>query len=315
MKKHSPLTRFIARTALFVAVVAVILAAGEWAVRTCVPNPYRIKDARMTRCPLPRTVVVGNSHSYYGVVPALLPQPAVSLANVSQTLAYDLALLRRYDRAGRLDSMRMLVAQVSYTSLFDAPFEDSPEWWRCVNYKLYMGLDLHPALSRYGFELLKPSVYAAKLRSVFGFGEPALLCDSTGFGLGYTCEARGAGWADGGADIAAYHTSTSDTLRLPANIAVLADIVALADRHGARTVFFTQPEWISYRNAVDPSRLALMRRAMADFVASHPGTVWLDLFDDPRFTADDFYDADHLNTHGAARLTRILREESEEGEE
>lgn len=310
MKKKAPgLALFIGRTALFAAIVWLLLGAGEWAVRRYVPNPYRTKAERMERGPLPATLIVGNSHSYYGVDPSLLPdKPAVSLANVSQTLAYDLELLRHYERAGRLDSLRTLIAQVSFTSLFDAPFEDSPEWWRCVNYRLYMGLDRHSALSRYAFELSKPSVYSAKLKSLAGIGEPGLLCDSLGFGLGYTLESRGSAWADGGASIASYHNAWADTTRTAANLAVLDSIVALARRHGARTLLFTQPEWVSYREAVDPAKLALMRRSMSAFAEAHraDSVVWLDLFDDPRFGADDFYDADHLNTRGAARLTALL---------
>ena len=158
------------RTALFALIVGCLLGAGEWAVRRYVPNPYRTKAERMEHGPMPRSIVLGNSHSYYGVRPDMLPAPAVSLANVSQPLAYDLELLRHYEALGRLDSLRFIVAQVSFTSLFDKDFEDTPEWYRCINYKLYMGLDRHPALSRYGFELARPSVYGAKLKSLAGIG-------------------------------------------------------------------------------------------------------------------------------------------------
>lgn len=295
------------RTALFALIVGCLLGAGEWAVRRYVPNPYRTKAERMEHGPMPRSIVLGNSHSYYGVRPDMLPAPAVSLANVSQPLAYDLELLRHYEALGRLDSLRFIVAQVSFTSLFDKDFEDTPEWYRCINYKLYMGLDRHPALSRYGFELARPGVYGAKLKSLAGIGEAALLCDSLGFGLGYTRERRGEAWASNGADIAAYHNAGADTTRVAANIAVLDSIVAIGRRHGAMTLLFTQPEWTTYRSAADPAKLALMQRSMKDFAATH-GVTWLDLYDDHRFGADDFYDADHLNTDGATRLTHLLAE-------
>ena len=42
------------------------------------------------------TIVLGNSHTYYGIRPELLPYAAVNLANVSQTLDIDLLLLEYY---------------------------------------------------------------------------------------------------------------------------------------------------------------------------------------------------------------------------
>ncbi len=81
-EKPSPIIRFMLRTALFALIVGCLLGAGEWAVRRYVPNPYRTKAERMEHGPMPRSIVLGNSHSYYGVRPDMLPAPAVSLANV-----------------------------------------------------------------------------------------------------------------------------------------------------------------------------------------------------------------------------------------
>lgn len=306
---RAELTCFVRRVAMFALVAAVLLAAGEWMVRRYVPNPYRAKHEMMMAGALPRTVIVGNSHSYYGVDPSMLPGGrAVSLANVSQTLDYDLALLQHYERLGRLDSVRTLIGQVSYTSLFDMPFEDSPEWWRCNNYKIYMGLERHGALSRYAYELARPSTYFAKLKTLAGMGSAGLRCDSLGFGLGYEADAedRPEDWTGNGAAIAGYHNEWADTANVAANVGVLDGMLALARRHGARLVLFTQPEWRSYREAVDSGKLAVAWRALREFDDRNDDVVWVNYYDDADFPAEDFHDADHLNARGAERLTRRL---------
>ena len=51
-----------------------------------------------------------------------------------------------------------------------------------------------------------------------------------------------------------------------------------------------------------------MHRRIAAVVARFPQTVrFLDFSADPSFTANDFFDSDHLNTLGAVKLSRKVK--------
>ena len=94
--------------------------------------------------------------------------------------------------------------------------------------------------------------------------------------------------------------------RIPRNLAHLEAIAALCRKRGINLTFFTQPEYISYRNNADTFFINTMKRNISDF-AQRNNARYFDLYADPRFSKEDFYDADHLNHNkGAVKLTRIL---------
>lgn len=303
--------RFLIQTLLFGLLILATLAAGELLVRS-MDNPYKIKARRMaTSGGGISTVILGNSHSYFGIRPDLFDGEAVNLANVSQTLRYDRILLSHY--SDRLDSLRMVILPVGYTSLFDTDLEDTDEWWLGINYKLYMGIDRHSAFSRYGSELSHMAVFNNKLGVLFGLAESNLACDSLGHGMAYTADKKYDGWELTGPEFAVRHTAGLHPEREAENIAEIDSIAEFCRRRGADLVLVTMPEWKSYRDNVDPARLGRMRSVL-DSISSSRGVLWLDYFSDPRFEEDDFYDSDHLTSDGGAeKFTRILIEDTRKG--
>ena len=128
----------------------VALVAMEAAVRA-VPNAYKMKNEAMERRSRSvETLVLGNSHGYYDIMPSVLDgDGCYNLAMVSQTLEYDYRLLTRYDFSG----LKRVVLVVDNSNCFDMPLDKSQEWYRCTFYRLYMGCGRHGLLSKYGFEL------------------------------------------------------------------------------------------------------------------------------------------------------------------
>ena len=59
---------------------------------------------------------------------------------------------------------------------------------------------------------------------------------------------------------------------------------------------------------MDPAQLNSMRRYCDSLVSINENLIYFDMLEDKRFSEDDFYDADHLNECGAAKLTKILDE-------
>ena len=104
--------RFLIKTAIFSAIILCLLGLGELAVRN-MPSSYSYKHAYMEGHARDiSTLILGSSHTYYGVRSDLLGDSVFNLANVSQDPDIDLVLLRTY-----MDSMpglRLVVLPVSY---------------------------------------------------------------------------------------------------------------------------------------------------------------------------------------------------------
>ncbi|MGN1213739.1 MAG: hypothetical protein ACI4TR_02480, partial [Bacteroidaceae bacterium] len=124
--------KFLIDTAVFSLLILVPLVVAELYVRT-LPNAARYKHNYMlTRSAEIETLVLGNSHTYYGVDPSVLGSHAFSLAMPSQTYRYDYYLLTHYD----MPRLKTVVLSVTYTSMFeDLDTNDKLRCW-AVRYRL-----------------------------------------------------------------------------------------------------------------------------------------------------------------------------------
>lgn len=292
--------RFLSYVGVFALVVLLSLAIGEAIVRS-VPNPYKIKARGLERNgDSVATVVLGSSHTYYGVAPAALGDSVFNLANISQNYEYDYLLLEKY--APLMPNLRRVVINVDYCSFFDSDFPHG-EWWQETNYQLYMGVRKHGWLSRTGFEIANFPVYAGKLRKFITRKSPAI-CDSTGFGLDFTLQSRYDGWERTG-EIAACRHTAPDGSWVDYNLGYLRRLIALCRGIGAEPVLVTPPCYTTYNEHLDKAQFDRYV-ALTGMVAAEADLRWLDFLTDNRFTADDFWDADHLNDRGAVKFSRIL---------
>lgn len=299
------LKKFVIRTLLFAFIIAASVSVCEICVRS-LPNPYKTKQEAMERmAPTVRTLILGNSHTYFGVRPDMLGPGAVNLANVSQTLRYDRRLLEQW--LPRTDSLKTVIMHVGLTSLFDIDMEDTSDWIFAINYQIYNRMGVHPLLSKYSLELSNISTWNGKLGVFFGLRESNLQCDSLGHGESYPVSAKYAEWEETGPDFARRHTENLHRDMVEANLDEIARVDSLCRSRGARLVLVTLPEWHTYRENVTPADYRRFTAAIDSFSRARD-IPWISYWDDPRFGADDFYDADHLTSDaGATKMTRILR--------
>lgn len=290
--------RFCLRLAGFLLLVLVPLGAGEIYVRS-LPNPAKSKHAYLSRhAGEVETLVLGSSHTYYGLCPELLGPHAYSAAQVSQTWKYDEWVLRHYP-FGRL---RRVVLPVSDFSFYEE-LEDGAEWYLATRYRLYMDCDVHPRLSAYGWEFTAFRTFCEKLRSLWQ--PPRMAWSRTGQGLEYTLAARPADWDNGAARAA--HNVYADFAHAPANERRIGRIADFCSSRGATLWLVSTPLTPSYRAHQSARQTRDTQRRLERFLKAHPEVRYLDFRADPLFTPRDFYDADHLNRQGAAKLSRRLQ--------
>ena len=290
---------FIIRIAVFLALVACLAAATECFVRS-LPNSYKLKDAWMkTHADSVECVILGNSHALFAFRPDMMGRNVFNLANVSQTLDYDYLLLQHYVSA--CHQLRTAIINVDNSNLFD-PSVDEAEPNRATFYRLYMDIDRHSLLSKYGFELASAATVQAKLQKhIAGID---LDVDSLGWGCTYKSELRADDCLadDKVKERMKGHTCTDWRNALANRRSLLAIAHFCMDRNISLIIVQT-PTSRAYNRYIPTRQSQFISKTLSECSDRYKAIV-IDLHDDDSFSDTDFFDADHMTDKAAAKLSR-----------
>jgi hypothetical protein len=299
--------RFLFRGLLFLVGVIVLLGLAEYMARLC-PNAYRIKEDWMRgQAEQVETLVLGSSHTYAAIKPEHLGTKAYNLANSSQTQRYDWLLLQRDTLS--LTSLKAIVYPSS-SLLMDYRLEDTSEWYRCIYYQLYNHLEEHPFLSKYGWEVASMQTCCWKVQSLFISGESDRMCDENGWCTYYKARpSQRENLTQANADERIRKYAEREEIRSPKEDH-FDEIAGFCQRHGLRLLLLSTPVSQVFRSHADASEYLKMTDKMAQEKASKYDCIeYRDYSNDARFTEDDFFDVDHLNSTGATKFTQIIRQD------
>lgn len=277
-----------------------MLTIGELIVRQ-LPTSYSKKDEWIHKNGNNvNTLILGSSHTYYGIKPEILGDSAFNLANISQTPEYDLALLDSY--LPLMPNLKRIIIPISYFTFRDPRLESmSPEL--CVNYKVGMHLPIHSDFSLYNLAIYDFKAYCGRLRGMV-LPQESNDCDSSGFGLGFDLAHRSSDWKEGGE--ARVRELTAYNPERPLEVVrTLEKMINICRKNGIECIFITTPVWQSFREYADKSQYAEMLK-LAKTVSSKYQLKYFDWYDSKEFEDDDFHDCDHLSDIGAEKMTRML---------
>ena len=291
--------RFAKYTIILAALVITLFAIGEWYVES-IPNPARDKHQWMTaHHDKVTTLILGNSHAFYGIRPDMLSDSAYSLAMVSQTLRYDYYLLRHYP----MPRLRQVVLTLSYFTLWE-DFEQMPDHdFEITRYHIYMDCDIHRS-PIYHLECMHREAFVERLKSLYT--PQRLSWDSYGWGSNYTVDRKTSPWDNG--EARAFANTYTDSTIVTYNAGILRQMANYCRQHNIRLTLVTTPVSKTFRKYESPRQVEVNRRTLSHLLHDYPDIQRIDLEGDARFGADDFYDADHLSDVGASRLTNIIRQ-------
>lgn len=294
--------KFLIYTSLFGLLLLLTFGSGEWIIR-CLPSPYKVKhqwmqmNAQKAEC-----LILGSSHTYYGIQPVDFLPNTFNLANVSQNPEYDFRLLEKY--IPQCKALHTVVVPISYFTFFDKNFEDSDEWFLEIYYQLYMNIRKYSFLSKYNFEISNRPVYVGKLQSFFS-GKQLPICDSLGFGLGYDLDAKVPEWKEKAAITAERHTSKDGKVNAESE-KYLRKTAQLCRKNSVRLVLVTLPASKSYYSLLDEKQLNETHRIVRSICNDYQ-LSYFDFLKDERFVDDDFFDSDHLSSRGAQKFSAIFK--------
>jgi hypothetical protein len=280
--------------------------ALEWFYRTQ-PNNYTYKNERIREvyrdCEI---LLLGSSHTFFGLDPEAFERPAFNLSNISQSLYFDELLLNKH--IDSLPGLRAVVVPVGYFSLSQQ--EDGLEdRWRKYFYEQQMELKV-PIVSRadprrYSLALsrrLDRSLDLVKTRIKEG---SLVSCYPNGYGMQDSSDIVN--------DkpkiaklIARKHEDGS--LDFQANMQRMQRMI---DRCSERDILFIpviMPVLPDYYQALRDDKWALIKISLDSLATANANTRFVDLSQDSRFTVDDLRDADHLTNQGAFKCSQLLSE-------
>ena len=291
--------RFIRDILIFGFMVVAALIFAEVYVRS-LPNAARDKHQWMLQhADEVETLILGSSHTFYGINPDRLGDNAYSLALVSQTYRYDCWLLQNYP----FRHLKNVILPFSYFSLYEDG-ESGVGEDIAARYCIYMDYPQKKFLSKYNFEFMDMQRFKEKLKSIY---QPQQMSwNEKGWGSNYTYERRDEVWDNG--ESRALKNTYADTSAVTLNLCFLKEMAAWARKHQVHLFLVSTPVSETFREYQDRGQTARNKQVLATFLVENPEVSYLDFEADERFVNEDFYDSDHLSDKGARKLTEILRQ-------
>ena len=299
--------KFIIRTILLILVPLLLgIVLCEHYLRI-IPNDYSYKNEWLSNNARSIQVLnMGSSHAFYGIEPNLFSCKAFNAAHVSQSIKYDHFVFLKF--ANEMDSLEVLVLPVSYGSFLGFGPENGIEDWRVKYYSIYYGCKYHRFEPKYNLEVYN-GLQFDKVRNSILCKADLRTCNELGYGTTYKLENRSEDWKESGATAAKRHTRAEiDSTIMENNIRLVGEMVDKCVEKQAQVIILTTPTFHTYRENLNQKQLKLMEECCGYFVKHYDNVCYLNLLADERFCEDDFYDADHLNEFGAAKLTKILQQ-------
>lgn len=303
--------KFIIVILLFLLPLFCLLAILEYGMRT-VPNDYIYKNNWLTNhIDDVQIWTLGSSHALYGISPKHFSKKAFNSAHVSQSFRYDEFIFNKF--VDNATALQYLILPISYFSM-SYDIEAGQEKWRIKNYTIYYDCTYHKSEHKYNYEVImnpKPiNKQIARVAEYWMYGKNDIKCDSLGLGLEYSKDRREKDWYLNGCQRVKRHSVDLNERRavIQNNTSILESIISKCANRNIQVILLILPTCNSYYNCVDSAQYNLMINTCQNLVQRHNNVTYLNLFKDQRFVEDDFFDVDHLETQGAAKLTQILDE-------
>ena len=297
MKKFLKQIGFLALPLLVAACLLEVLIRN-------IPNDYSLKKNYFDKNAAHiETLILGSSHSFYGLDPTFFSSKTFNGSHISQSLKYDLEILKKYE--DNLKNLTAIVLPISYFSLSEK-LENGIESWRVKNYNIYHKIPTSNAYTDCSEVLsvkLSKNLYRLFLFYINKYSP--ITCSHLGWGFNYKSE-NALDLIESGKKAAQRHRAYQYQNTFDENVAVLNNLLEWSSERNVSLILFTPPAYESYRKHLDKKQLNATVEIAQEKALAFENCSYLNLLDDSRFKANDYYDADHLSEIGAKKLSLLI---------
>jgi len=295
---------FYKKLVMFLVPVLLVWLSSEVFYRS-VENNYTFKTERIaSEYEEIETLVLGNSHAFFGINPDYISSRTFNLANVSQSLYFDQLLLERH--IDSLPKLKTVVLNISYFSLSLA--DDSGEdKWRKYFYQQQMKVDV-PSIS-----VFDPRQYSLALSRRFN-PTVGLFREYFDNGTVVSSYNNGYGMQDStnivkdkvaiSKIIAKKHEDNS--LDFEVNTARLKQMISLCNKREVEVILIQMPVYKTYFDLLNSEKKEKISQTLSRLEANNPNVRYYNFSQNPIFVDRDLRDADHLTNAGAVKFSKLL---------
>ena len=292
------------KIALFLAPLFLVWLALEVFYRQ-VPNNYSYKDQQLQKVAADiQTLVMGDSHAFYGVNPEYFKDPTFNLSNISQSLLTDELLLEKH--IANLPALKTVFVNISYFTLSakDNALESN---WRKYFYHHNMGITA-PSISfwnpqRYSMALIQR--FDKSMDLVQKYHNNYTIVNATPLGYGMQ-DASDIVKDKEAISIVIANKHEDNSLDFKHNTARLQRIIALCKKYEVAVVLLEMPVYPAYYNLLDTEKKEKIKSNLNNLSGVDDTVFYLDLSTNPLFEEPDLRDADHLTNSGAKKCSEYL---------
>ena len=291
---------YLIKISIFILPVIVIAVFLEVYIRNQ-PNDYSYKNTYLTTHAKDiHTLILGSSHSFYGIDPQYFTKNTFNAAHVAQSLKWDYFIFDKFQ--AKMINLQYVIMPISYFSMF-YELEGGDADWRIKDYKIYY--DAEGPSFKYNFEVLNRKFVPLFLKFYKSFtGEDkGINCSTKGFGN--RTELIDMNIVTSGKTAAKIHT-VENFDAFDGNVEILEKFISDCKEKNIKVLLVVPPAWETYKEHLNAEQMKKTVDACFDLSGKYENVTFLSLFDDIRFNIDDFANADHLNDSGAEKISLIL---------
>lgn len=300
--------KLVRKITFFVLPILIVLGIIEVFYRV-VPNNYIVKNRNVVKnYETAEVLILGNSHTFYGLNPAYFDKPTFNLSNISQTLYFDKLLFDKH--IDKFKKLKYVILNVEYFSL-GVLNNSSESDWRKYYYEMYMDLDV-PIIEKTDINrylLSSPRGFNANVKLIQRYFTDGTIidCNDSGFGINYTKEKIKIKDIYENA-LVRVKGHENKNMNFTENTMILQKMIDKCNSLGIKIMVVTMPVSKPYAKDVNQKKLAKIFNTCLSLENKNAKVHYINLFNDSRFTNEDFYDADHLHTDGARKCSKIVND-------
>ena len=265
------------------------------------PNDYSYKNTYLTdNAKDIETLILGSSHSFYGINPQYFSMNTFNASHVAQSLKWDYFIFNKFKN--KMINLKHVIIPISYFSLF-YDLEGGDADWRIKDYKIYY--DAEEPSFKYNSEVLNRKLVPLFLKFYKSFtGEDkGIYCSTKGFGI--RSALKDVDMVTSGETAAKIHT-VENYDAFNGNLKILEKFIADCKAMNVNVLLISLPAWETYRKHLNTDQLKKTVDTCLELSGKFENVKYYSFFSDRRFVLEDFANADHLNDLGAEKISRIL---------
>lgn len=256
------------------------------------------------------TLILGNSMTFYGIIPDSFETKSFCLANSSQTPKYDWLLFARDTL--RYEKLKTVIIP-SLSLLYDIPLEyDKLNAYRVAYYRLYCNCEDYSVFSPYSWELCNFTMARHKVFTVLRLNEYKPQCSKLGHYFTETSEGKNFRLSENEIKNKIGRLSFVIKLRQKIERVDYADsLFNYCYKHNIRVVIIGTPMYSLMIEAQDnhETNLSVLDSEIREYQRRYSNIVYRDYTRDRSFEYKDFYDPIHLNEYGAKKLSHKMKKD------